>query len=308
MQSVIRKEQRIKTLPTIEELKSSFRDFSDFTFELLSEIDHNPRNLKFAAVNSQIALELFLKYFYMRKGEVDVIRKKRKGEYVNDFNDFSQILNNFYSMKSWSFGEKKELAKLLDVRNSIVHRGQDSTSDDDIAESIVRTLFFIHATAWSELGETLFFNNYVPHKIGDSKLWRKGAESFAVDVADIYCDAEVHICLGCEAYAAISGELMVLDDTNHEEDLVCLNCFSTVDLSDQARLLECYQCFEKAFYIDALNEQGEQLYVGKCVECETNTFVRKCKSCEDYYHPSEKQEVENNGLFFCSKDCYEFHI
>lgn len=294
-------------MPTTEELKSSFRDFADFTFELISGIDKNPKNLKFAAVNSQIALELFLKNFYSKTNCLDQILKKKKGVVANDFNDFSQILSHFYSTNSWSYGEKKELAKLLDVRNSIVHRGQDFTYEKNIAESIVRTLFFIHATAWTHFEEVLFFNNYIPHKIGESKLWRSGAESFACDIAGIY-NADVHICLGCKAYAAISAEIMVLDESNHEEDLICLNCFSSIDLSDQARLLECYECFEKSYYIDALNEQNDQLYIGKCIECDTNTPVRKCKNCGEYYHPSEKDEVHKNNLYFCSQICLDCYI
>lgn len=269
---------------------------------MISEVDNNSRRIKFAAVNSQISLELFLKYFYSRKGEIDKIRKKKNGQLTNDFNEFSQILSHFYSEQKWSYGEKKELAKLLDVRNSIVHKGQDSTHEIDIAESIVRTLFFIHATAWSHFGETIFFNNYLPHKIGDSKLWRRGAESFAHDLVTYYEEGPF-ICLGCKAEAAISADLMVLDDSNSEDDLVCLNCFSTVDLCYQARLLVCYKCDERAFYIDALNEQENQLYLGKCVNCNTESFVRKCKNCDDYYHPLNSKEVNKNSKYFCSKGC-----
>ncbi|MEG0209780.1 hypothetical protein [Hafnia sp.] len=248
-----------------------------------------------------------MKYFYSRNGNIDQIRKTKGNKVSNDFNDFSQILSHFYSDQRWTYGQKKELAKLLDVRNSIVHRGQDSTHEEKIAESIVRTLFFIHATAWTCFNEALFFNNYGPHKIGESNLWRSGAESFASDIAELY-NADVYKCLGCNAHAAISAELMVLDETNGEEDLICFSCFSTINLSHEGKLIECYECWETAYYLDALNEQEEQLYIGKCIECDTKSPVRKCKQCGEFYHPSEKNEVKKNNNFFCSKECSDYYI
>jgi hypothetical protein len=257
-------------------------------------------------VNSQIALELFLKYFYSKNGLIDQIRKKKKNQYINDFNDFSQILNHFYSQENRTIIERKELAKLLDVRNSIVHKGQDKTSEKDIAESVVRTLFFIHSTAWFHFNENLFFNNYTSHKIGESRLWRRGAESFAEDFIDGRY-ANIYKCHACGAHACISAENLALDDSNHEDDLICLNCFSTVDLSIQAKLLDCHRCYETAYYVDSLNEQDNQLYIGKCVECETEDRVRKCKECGRYYHPSEEDEVKINNVYFCSENCADFY-
>ena len=160
---------------------------------------------------------MFLKYLYTKKDAVVEIQKRKKNEPINDFNDFSQILNHFYSQRSWSYGEKKELSKLLDVRNAIVHRGQDQTKNQDIAKSIVRTLFFIHATNWSEFGETIFFNNHLPHSIGEVTLWRESAESFADDLVKDLKFSQVYKCLGCGAYAAVNAELMVLDESNHED-------------------------------------------------------------------------------------------
>lgn len=292
----------MKTLPTESELHNGFNDFSKFTFELFEKVTPSSKYLKFAAVNSQVALELFLKYYFVKLGKTKDIQKTKNGKLINDFKDFSQILSHFYSTRRWSYGKKKELAKLLDSRNSIVHRGQSSTWDAELAESVVRTLFFIHATAWSEFKKTVLFNNNLPHKISENSIWRKAAEDFASDVDD-----EVYCCLGCGAYAVIYSELMVLDDSNSEDDLICLCCLSSLDTRNQAKLLECYKCFEKSYYIDSLNEQEDQLYVGKCVECETSTWVRKCKECEKYYHPSESKEVHMAGKYFCSKDCWEIY-
>jgi len=269
---------------------------------LFEKVTPNSKYLKFATVNSQIALELFLKYYYVKRGKINEIQKKKKDEYINDFHDFSQILGHFYSQRKWHYGKKKELAKLLETRNLIVHKGQSSTWDAELAENVVRTLFFIHATAWSDFGETILFNNYLPHKIADNAIWRIGAEAFASDISD-----NVYRCLGCDAYAVIDGELMVLDDSNSDEDLICLCCLSSIDTIDQAKLLECYECYEKSYYIDALNAQDEQLYIGKCVECGTNTKVRKCKECEKYYHPKNTTEIKNGENYFCSTLCSEMY-
>ncbi|MBL0711821.1 MAG: hypothetical protein JJV99_12525 [Colwellia sp.] len=77
-----------KELPTQEELRESYTAFANFTFELLGNIEQKKSNLIFAAVNSQIALELFLKYLFTAKGRVDEIRKKKKGALTNDFKEF----------------------------------------------------------------------------------------------------------------------------------------------------------------------------------------------------------------------------
>ncbi|MDP2514763.1 hypothetical protein Q8W17_08140 [Photobacterium damselae subsp. piscicida] len=63
----------------------------------------------FAAVNSQVSLELFLKYLFTATGRVDEIRKTKKGELIDDYREFNEILNRFFSSKTWSFGNKKSL-------------------------------------------------------------------------------------------------------------------------------------------------------------------------------------------------------
>lgn len=273
-------------------------EFSRFTFELLEETTEGNNKLKFAAVNSQIALELFLKYYYIKMGKVTDILKIKVGAYTSDFNDFSQILNHFYSKRNWSYGQKKELAKLLNVRNAIVHKGQNSKWDAELATTIVRTMFFINATAWSSMGESILFNNYTAHSIGWNPIWRHGAEDFAGE----FCD-DVYPCLSCGAYAATPAEVMVLDSSNTEDDLICLCCLSSIDIKYQARLLDCHHCGDKSYYVDAINEQPHQLYVGKCVECETNTPVRKCDWCNDFYHPSSVTEVIVGDKYYCSQSC-----
>lgn len=296
-----------RTLPSEIELKESYMAFANFTFDLLGSIGENKSNLIFAAVNSQIALELFLKYLFTAKGKVDEIRKKKRGELIDDFKDFNEILNHFYSSNSWSFGNKKEFIQLMETRNSIVHRGQKSQWDPELAKVIVKTHFFMHATAWSELEEVLLFDNYMPHRVSAVNVWREGVESFCDDLTKLY-HCEVLKCSSCKSKAVVSGDLFVLEDGHTDEYLVCLCCLTSINIEHEAELLECYECLNKSYLIDALNEQKYQLYIGKCSECDTNTEVRKCAHCEWFYHPSSEPEVKFLDKHFCSescKECYE---
>ena len=183
-------------------------------------------------------------------GDVSDILKKKAGKPIGEFNDFSQILNHFYSKRTWSYGQKKEFAKLLDVRNAIVHKGQNSKWDADLATIIVRTMFFINATAFSSMGESVLINNYGPHSIGQNPIWRRGAEDFASE----FCD-DIYPCLSCGAYAVTSAELMRLDSSNSEDDLICLCCLSSINTTYQGKIIDCYCCCDKAYYIEILNEQ-----------------------------------------------------
>jgi HEPN domain-containing protein len=293
----------LKTLPSEEELRTGFNDFLELALDFLQRCEQDRKYLKAAAVNAQIALELFLKYYIKKRGEEDNIRRKKGSILLNDYADFSQVLGYFYSTRKWSYGEKKELIRLLEARNSIVHRGQDSGWDEELAIIIARVFFFIHGTSWAAFEESVLFNNYKPHEISTVSVWRKGAESFAKTVAKMW-DAPRYKCLSCHAFAVVSGEVMSLDDsTVTDEDMICLCCLSSINVGREARLIQCYNCHEKSYWIDAYNEQENQLYVGKCTECDTNTWVRKCPVCEDFYHPSATSEVKKGKRFFCSRDC-----
>ncbi len=294
----------MSSIPSQEELRAAFLDFAHFTFDLIDRIEKDTKYLKFAAVNAQITLELFLKYYYVKLGQVSQIQKKKSGKLIPDFEEFSQILNHFYSSRSWSFGTKKEFVKLMETRNSIVHRGQKAGWDRIIAKYIIRTLFFIHSTAWSDLGETLFFDNYTAHPIANNKIWREGSESFVADLESIY-EVKALTCLECGAHSVITGEVMVLEDGHTEEDLICLNCLTSVNTECDARLITCYNCSKKSYLLDALNEQDNQLYIGICSECRANNRVRRCANCEDFYHPTSVAEVLVESLYFCSPDCAE---
>jgi hypothetical protein len=297
----------LKSLPTESDLKDGFNDFLELALDLLERCEKDRRFLKAAAVNAQIALELFLKYYFKKIGKESEIRRRKGSTLLNDYNDFSQVLAHFYSTQKWTYGEKKELIRLLEARNSIVHRAQDSEWDEELAVIIARVFFFIHCTSWIRLGESVLFNNYKPHLISKVPVWRKGAESYAERIADRW-NEPYRRCLSCGAMAVLSGELMALDEsTASEEDMICLCCLSSINISEEARLIECYKCFEHSYWLDALNEQHHQLYVGKCVECETSTWVRRCLNCEDFYHPSASDEVIKDGRYYCCDECESMH-
>ena len=293
------------TLPTKEELKSSYLLFANFVFEILRSIGEKNENLIIAAVNSQISLELFLKYLYVATGRANEIQKKKGGVPINDFKDFNEILNHFYSSKSWSFGNKKEFVTLMQARNSIVHRGQRSQWDPDLAKIIVKTHFFIHSTAWSELREVLLEDNRLPHEISKVGIWRQGVEEFCDELAEIY-DCYPLICSQCHSRAVVSGELFVLQDGQHDEYIVCLCCLNSINIEHEARLIDCYTCGERSYLVDAFNEQPNKLHPAKCNECATDTWVKKCTSCREFYHPTVS-EAKSSGKFFCSEGCLEFH-
>lgn len=294
----------MKRLPDEQELREGFIDFAELAMELTGRSERNPKYLKFAAVNAQVALELFLKYFFTKSGKVTEIQKKKNGILQNDFNEHAQILSLYYSTRNWSYGVKRELISLMEARNSILHRAQQTEWDIELATNVVRTLFFIHSTWYSDFGLCLFERSYgTPHHLSTNKVWRKGVESFVDHLEEIH-DIEVRTCLACNQYAVVTGEFFGLLGAEGNEYLICLNCFDSIDIEHEARLLQCHQCLEKTYIIDALNEQKRQLYVGKCTNCGEDSWVRICRNCERFFHP-EDGEVKVDGIYFCSSDCAE---
>ena len=293
-------------LPKKEELKAGYLVFSKFVFELLEDMEVKKENLMIAAANSQIALELFLKYLYSAKGKVDEIRKNKAGVLTDDFREFNEILNHFYSRNPRAFGNKKDFVELMQARNSIVHKGQRSQWDSSLAKIIVKTYFFMHNTAWYQLGELLLEENYIPHKVSGSQVWREGVEEFCDELSELQ-DFYPLICSRCGCRSVISGELFVLQENQYEDYISCLCCLSSINIEHEARLIDCYKCSERSYLLDAFNDQGKQLHPGKCTDCDTDTWARKCKSCKDFYHPSAVEEFEREGVFCCSEICMDLY-
>lgn len=294
----------MKSLPDEYQLRQGFVDFAELAVELTGRSESDPKYLKFAAANAQVALELFLKYYFTKKGQVAKIQKRKNGILQNDFVEYAQILAYYYSTRRWSYGVKREFTALMEARNAILHRAQQTEWDVALATNVVRTLFFIHSTWHAEFGKHLFQRSYGrPHPLSANKVWRQGVESFVDRLSEIH-DTPIHTCLACHQYAVVSGEYFGLLGAVGTEYLICLNCFDSIDVESEARLLRCHRCEEQSYIIDAFNEQEQQLYVGKCSNCGEDSWVRYCRNCERFFHPDEG-EVYVDGLYFCSSDCAE---
>ncbi|MGF6814969.1 hypothetical protein OKW33_001775 [Paraburkholderia atlantica] len=294
----------MKSLPNVDQLQDGFVDFSMFSFELLERADRDRKYLKFAAVNAQIALELFLKFYFTKKGRIDQIRKKKNGIGQNEYIDFSQILNLYYSTRTWSFGVKRELVNLLDARNSILHKAQHTGSPDELAINVVKTLYFIHSTWHSDFGGLLFERSYgLPSVMSKNRMWGKGVQGFVEQLKNVH-KMDVRPCLTCQQRTVITGEFFGLIGADGMEYLICLNCFDSLDVEHEVRLIKCHVCHNHTYIVEALNEQKQQLYAGKCTACHEDSFVRRCIQCENFYHP-EDGEFNESGKYFCSSGCLE---
>lgn len=193
---------------------------------------------------------------------------------------------------------------MMEARNSILHKAQKADWDVELAKNVVRTLFFIHSTWYSDLGGCLFERSYlVPHPLSRNKVWGQGVQSFVEQLIELH-DMPVKTCLTCKQYAVVPGEFFGLIGAEGDEYIVCLNCFDSLDVENEVRLLTCHKCEEESYIIDALNEQPGQLYVGKCTECGEDSWMRACASCKKFHHP-EQGEVVFQERFFCSSDCVE---
>jgi hypothetical protein len=294
----------MKSLPDEQQLKDGFIDFAELAVELTGRSERDSKYLKFAAVNAQVALELFLKYFFTKKGRVAEIQKKKNGILQNDFNEYAQILSHYFSTRNWSYGVKRELVSLMEARNSILHRAQQSEWDISLAINVVRTLFFIHSTWYSDFGRCLFERGYgTPRYLSTNIVWRKGVESFINHLAEVH-NIEIRTCLACNQHAVVTGEFFGVLGAEGADNLICLNCFDSIDIEHEARLLQCHKCLKNTYIIDAFNEQERQLYVGKCTSCGEDSWVRCCRNCEKFFYP-EADEVYSDGIYFCSSDCAE---
>jgi len=291
----------MKTLPTEQEIYSTFSDFFYFSFDLLGKIEPNNLNLKFAVVNMQIALELFLKYYFISQDKQDKIIKGKNDNI--DFVDFSQILNFYFSQPNYSFGNKKELAKILEARNYIVHRGLKSGWNEEIALYLINCVYFIEGIIRYDFNSSLF--DMLDYKrilsVANNTIWKKGVENFITTYSKNH-KIDFLYCNDCNTNSFVTNNFFSFYGEDDEDSLQCLCCFTYIP-SQAGKLLKCFFCNKKSFLTDILNPQDNQLYYGKCLSCDTKSFVRKCKNCDCYYHPNEKKEIIKNGKYFCSDIC-----
>ncbi|QFY73643.1 hypothetical protein CEQ83_14300 [Priestia megaterium] len=287
-----------------KELYETCVDFFHFSLQLIREISPSNRNLKFAVVNIQITLELFIKYYLVRQGHLENIADIKNGKLKN-YKKFDTIMNYYFSNTKWSYGEKKELKKILDARNLIVHKGLRSGWDNDLAIYIIKCVLFIHGTMLNSFGISLLKGYPQPNPISTNLTWREGIEQ-SIDKLNTKHNFSVFHCPECGAYSLIPSNIIGLD-SNPDESLECLCCFYFYNIEAEAAVINCYKCSEsKSYLIDRLNSDERQQHLGKCLECGINTPVRKCYECERFYHPNDGEFTFDNN-YFCSSDCKEIY-
>jgi hypothetical protein len=290
-----------------QELLTGCVAFFNFSLNLLEGLNAKSNNLKFAVVNMQVAVELYLKYFFIRLNKpekvfTDLLKRDR-------YRDFSDILSAyFHEIREDHMVEKRHLRSIMESRNNIVHKGRFDEWDDDLAAYVIDCVFFIQSANLKAFGERFVQTGYFPHKLSKNTFWKKRAEKMALK----HCEGITHKrfeCPHCLATALIPKGVVESRDTFGNDDLECLSCFTEIDTSTCGTLINCCACGkEGSYYLDKMNEQSDQSFGGKCLACGVVMEVRLCAFCSEYYYPDViESEIHRNGFYFCSADCEMGH-
>lgn len=284
------------------ELKKSYKDFFLFSLELTNNIDNNNNNLKFAVVNMQIALELFLKYYFLKKGKADWLFSnitKLK------FKDFTVILDLFFKKDNELLVTKKlHLKKILEARNKIVHSGKD-TWDEELAINLINTTLFIQNVLNREFNETLIETSTNPSNgLSSNEVWRKGTEDFAKNLAKLN-GKKVYECWHCYSNSFVDKKIFTYDELE-DEGFQCVTCLNSFYLDYDIGVAKCI-CGDDSFVLDCLNPQGEGEYWGKCLNCDMSYHAYKCADCEKYFLDFDNERITVNQNIYCSNSCEEKH-
>ena len=292
----------------MKNLKKGFVSFYDFSLSLIESLDENNGHLRFAVVNMQIALELFLKYYFLATGQVRNVLYIDKGKIK--YHDFFYIMDKFYKThNSKQHISKKKLIKISELRNSIVHKGRFSDWDDEVVNYIINCAFFIQDLYSKNFQESLLSTEYSPHKLHENHYWRVGAEEYAQKLAE---EAKTFVmeCPDCYSRALIDKKLFDFEDNSYfEEGLQCLSCLCGIDTEQVGTLIECCQCKKKAYFVEQLNIQSDQTHLSMCFNCGNRMNVRTCRNCNKIYFPDlEPNESSYDNIYFCSEECKEYYI
>ena len=192
------------------ELRSGFKEFYNFSLSLIESLDEKNGHLKFAVVNMQIALELFLKYYFLSKEMPERVFKEPLLSGV--YKDFSDILKSYYSVcRELHLSPKKRLITILENRNNIVHKGRFHEWDNELAQSIIECAFFIQHVSMFNFNESLVSAQYLPHKLSKNIHWKKGAQSIANNLC-IKSAKQPMECPFCLSKTLVSKEIFALDE------------------------------------------------------------------------------------------------
>lgn len=288
-----------------KELYNTFLSFFEFAFELIEKVNETNNYLKFAVVNMQISLELFLKYYFVKKGKLnDIVRRMNEEKII--YKDFLDVLNLFFSVNRWTYGNKKELTKILEARNNIVHNGLQAGWNEELAIYLIGCIFFIQGTMYSNFNEGVIsqrYGRYIP-TISHNVIWISGAEKFAKRLLKDK-DIKPQKCPECGAHSLVPNDIFCFSDTSLD-NLQCLCCYQYIDIEFSAELIDCHVCLGSSYLVEKLNPQKDAEYCGYCLSCSTNENVRKCSFCDRFYHPKEVEFIKDNK-YYCSKECLRTH-
>jgi predicted RNA-binding Zn-ribbon protein involved in translation (DUF1610 family) len=261
-------------LPTADELKQTFNLFLNRCIELLTEVEERRELFVFSAVNAQVCLELFLKYYYFRLGRHSEVLATKKGVQSKVFNEFQQILNHFFATNEITHTSKNQLERIGKLRNSIVHRAQDTSYEEDLCENVIATLYFVHTISVHHLDEPVIVANRDPQRIRELGPWRRAAANFAAKIC-----RQPAVCLHCEQTAVVPGDELAFEPGTSGDEAVCLCCLTYLEVRNTAAVLRCPDCSELAVYVDRLNQQPDGTFPAKCASCGLRPEVFFCSEC-----------------------------
>ena len=286
------------------ELKEGYESFYHFSLSLLENLDDKSGNLKFAVVNMQIALELFLKCYFLRKDMPERVGSVKNGKF--QFKGFSEVVNSYFSVvRNDLYISKKGLNSILETRNGIVHRGKFQGWDSSLADYIIRSSLFMQAILRNVFQETLLESNYETHNLSNNFYWRNSSMDFAKDLCSNF-DQKVFECPYCFSRALVSKELFEFNVDTSVDNYQCISCLMELDIENAGELITCCACDEKSYFVDTLNPQDKQGYVGRCLYCDNQMELKKCHSCEEFFFQDIlESRYEKDGLFYCSSKCKE---
>lgn len=288
-----------------DELKNGFNSFFHFSLSLVEKLSKENNNLKFAVVNMQISLELFLKYYFIQNDMPERVFILKNGK--RKFRDFSEVLNSYFSVvKTGHYAEKKHLITILESRNDIVHKGKFKTWDEDLSKYLISCVFFMQGIYRSEFGETLIEPEYHPHKLSNNSVWRAGAIEFAHKVANEFNKKALE-CPYCCSESLILKEIFDFDNQGEVDNYQCLTCLCEVDTLISGAFVKCCSCQEKAYYVDRLNIQLDKTHFGACLNCGNKMDLRHCDNCEKFFfHDLQENEFKVDTNYFCNSNCLDF--
>lgn len=285
-----------------KELQESYESFFHFSINLVKGLDDNNDNLKFAVVNMQVALELFLKYYFIATGKESWVFKNLK---TYQFRNFSEVLDKVFSNQDILITKKKVLKEILESRNDIVHKGKHHEWSDELAMNLINCTLFIQGVLNRQFNTSLIPISYDNNEFSSNITWRKGAENFAKNISDLN-KTSVYECIYCCSRAMVDKKLFTYDEFS-DEGFQCISCLRDLQLEDQIKLAFCKACDHNAFIVDHLNQQSNKSYNGCCINCGMKYFAYNCCGCDKYFIDFDDERLIVNGKIFCDKECQNTH-